>query len=144
MAMRADERLRKRGLKVTAPRLAVLRAVEELAGHPDAAAIAAHARVHLGSVSTQAVYDGLHALEAVGLVRRIQPAGSSARYETRVGDNHHHLICRSCGRTEDVDCVTARAPCLEPTDDHGFVLDEAEVVFWGICAECRTGQRTVA
>src|SRR3954464_2144575 len=136
MAMRADERLRKRGLKVTAPRLAVLRAVEELAGHPDAAAIAAHARVHLGSVSTQAVYDGLHALEAVGLVRRIQPAGSSARYETRVGDNHHHLICRVCERVVDVDCAVGHAPCSTAVDDAGFEIDEAEVVYWGRCPAC--------
>src|SRR3954467_15549627 len=136
MAMRADERLRKRGLKVTAPRLAVLRAVEELAGHPDAAAIAAHARVHLGSVSTQAVYDGLHALEAVGLVRRIQPAGSSARYETRVGDNHHHLICRACGSTVDVDCARGGVPRPPAPAAAGYEVDEAEVIYWGRCPEC--------
>ena len=132
-----DERLRERGLKVTASRLAVLRAVDELGGHPDAGAIATHARGRLGSVSTQAVYDGLHALERAGLLRRIAPAGSPARYETRVGDNHHHLVCRSCGAAEDADCATGEAPCLQPTDDRGFAVDEAEVIFWGLCAACR-------
>src|SRR4051812_11439639 len=104
-----DERLRERGLKVTASRLAVLRAVEELGGHPDAAAIAGNARDRLGSVSTQAIYDGLHTLEGAGLLRRIAPAGGPARYETRVGDNHHHLVCRTCGAAEDVDCVVGQA-----------------------------------
>lgn len=132
-----DQRLRERGLKVTASRLAVLRAVDELGGHPDAAAIAAHARERLGSVSTQAIYDGLHALEAAGLLRRIAPAGSPARYETRVGDNHHHIVCRSCGVAEDVDCTVGEAPCLTPDDDHGFIVDEAEVIFWGLCADCQ-------
>jgi Fur family ferric uptake transcriptional regulator len=131
-----DERLRARGLKVTASRLAVLRAVDELGGHPDAAAIATHARVRLGSVSTQAIYDGLHALESAGLLRRIAPMGSPARYETRVGDNHHHLVCRSCGAAEDVDCSMGEAPCLHPEDDRGFVIDEAEVIYWGLCASC--------
>jgi len=144
MATRPDDLLRDRGLKVTAPRLAVLRAVDELGGHPDAAAIAGHARAHLGSVSTQAIYDGLHALEGVGLVRRIEPAGSPARYETRVGDNHHHLVCRECGRTEDVDCVVGAAPCLEPSDDRGFAVEEAEVVFWGLCPVCREGVAAAA
>jgi Fur family ferric uptake transcriptional regulator len=131
-----DEQLRDRGLKVTASRLALLRAVEELGGHPDASAIARHARDRLGSVSTQAVYDGLHALAGAGLLRRIEPAGSPARYEARVGDNHHHLVCRACGHTEDVDCAVGAAPCLEPSEDRGFVIDEAEVIFWGLCAEC--------
>jgi Fur family ferric uptake transcriptional regulator len=129
--------LRERGLKATAPRLAVLRAVEELGGHPDAGEIAGHARASLGSVSTQAIYDGLHALEAAGLLRRIAPAGSPARYETRVGDNHHHLVCRSCGAAEDVDCAHGAAPCLAPVDDLGFVVDEAEVIYWGLCGDCR-------
>ena len=129
--------LRERGLKATAPRLAVLHAVSELGGHPDAATIAAHARKELGRVSTQAVYDGLHALEAAGLLRRISPAGHPARYETRVGDNHHHLVCRECGAAEDVDCAKGEAPCLHPEDDLGFVIDEAEVIYWGLCAGCR-------
>ena len=137
MATAHDELLRDRGLKVTASRLAVLRAVEELGGHPDAAAIAGHARERLGSVSTQAVYDGLHALSAAGLLRRIEPAGHPARYETRVGDNHHHVVCRNCGMTADVDCATGQTPCLHPSDDHGFALDEAEVIFWGLCRDCR-------
>jgi Fur family ferric uptake transcriptional regulator len=137
MSVAPDELLRDRGLKVTASRLAVLRAVEEIGGHPDAASIAGHARERLGSVSTQAIYDGLHALEAAGLLRRIAPAGSPARYETRVGDNHHHLVCRSCGAAEDVDCAHGEAPCLQPDDDHGFAVDEAEVIFWGLCADCR-------
>ena len=132
-----DERLRASGLKVTASRLALLRAVDELGGHPDASTIAGHARDRLGSVSTQAVYDGLHALSGAGLLRRIEPAGSPVRYESRVGDNHHHLVCRACGHTQDVDCATAAAPCLEPDDDHGFAVDEAEVTFWGLCAACR-------
>jgi Fur family ferric uptake transcriptional regulator len=132
-----DTRLRERGLKVTAPRLAVLGAVDALGGHPDAAEIAEHARAQLGSVSTQAIYDGLHALVDAGLLRRIAPAGSPARYETRVGDNHHHLVCRTCGAAEDVDCAKGEAPCLHPGDDNGFVVDEAEVIYWGLCAACR-------
>ena len=140
MSTAYDERLRERGLKVTASRLAVLRAVDELGGHPDAAAIALHARGRLGSVSTQAIYDGLHALETAGLLRRIAPAGGPARYETRVGDNHHHLVCRVCGAAVDVDCVVGEAACLTPDDDHGFAVDEAEVIFWGLCAACRRAQ----
>ena len=112
MSTAYDERLRSSGLKVTASRLAVLRAVDELGGHPDAGAITVHARERLGSVSTQAVYDGLHALEAAGLLRRIAPAGSPARYETRVGDNHHHLVCRTCGTIVDVDCAVGGQPAL--------------------------------
>lgn len=137
MSLAPEQQLRERGLKVTASRLAVLGAVADLGGHPDAAEIATHARAKLGSVSTQAIYDGLHALEAAGLLRRIAPMGSPARYETRVGDNHHHLVCRSCGAAEDVDCAHGSAPCLTPADDHGFVVDEAEVIFWGLCASCR-------
>jgi Fur family transcriptional regulator, stress-responsive regulator len=135
--MSTRERLRERGLNVTAPRLAVYAAVEELGGHVDAGAIAAAARDRLGSVSTPAVYDILNALTAAGLLRRIQPAGSAARYETRVGDNHHHLVCRSCGVVEDVDCVAGEPPCLHPADDLAFAVDEAEVVFWGKCKCCR-------
>ena len=140
MSATAHELLRERGLKVTAPRLAVLDAVDALGGHPDAAAIAGHARERLGSVSTQAIYDGLHALEGAGLLRRIALAGHPARYETRVGDNHHHLVCRTCGAAEDVDCAKGEAPCLHPEDDNGFVIDEAEVIYWGLCAACRPAQ----
>ena len=128
--------LRGAGLRVTAPRVAVLKA---LAADPHSTAddIASHVRGELGSVSTQAVYDVLRACVGVGLVRRIEPAGSSALYETRAGDNHHHLVCRVCGRVTDVDCVVGAPPCLEPSDLGGFDVDEAEVVFWGTCIECR-------
>jgi Fe2+ or Zn2+ uptake regulation protein len=133
----ASERLRERGLNVTAPRLAVLAAVEKLGGHVDAASIAAAARERLGSVSTPAVYDILNALTEAGLLRRVQPAGSAALYETRVGDNHHHLVCRTCGAIEDVDCVAGQAPCLHPVTDSDFPVDEAEIMFWGQCERCR-------
>jgi len=130
------QRLRDAGLRVTAPRLAVL---EVLADHPHATAdtVARLARVRLGKVSTQAVYDVLAACAAAGLVRRIAPAGSAARFETRTGDNHHHLVCRSCGRATDVDCAVGARPCLTPSDDAGYLLDEAEVLFWGHCPSCR-------
>jgi Fur family transcriptional regulator, stress-responsive regulator len=121
----ARERLRERGLNVTAPRLAVLAVIEELGGHVDAGAIAAAARDRLGSVSTPAVYDILNALTDAGLLRRIQPAGSPARYETRVGDNHHHLVCRTCGGIEDVDCVVGSAPCLHAGANATFPVEEA-------------------
>ncbi|SDH11561.1 Fur family transcriptional regulator, ferric uptake regulator [Rhodococcus triatomae] len=129
-------RLRAAGLRVTAPRVAVL---DEVGRHPhvDADTVASGVRAQIGSVSTQAVYDVLRALTGVGLIRRIEPAGSPARYETRVGDNHHHLVCRSCGSIRDVDCATGRTPCLTPDADHGFLVDEAEVVYWGICPSCR-------
>jgi Fur family transcriptional regulator, stress-responsive regulator len=133
----ARERLRERGLNVTAPRLAVLAAVEQLGGHVDAGAIAAAARDRLGSVSTPAVYDILNALTDAGLLRRIQPAGSPARYETRVGDNHHHLVCRTCGAVEDVECVVGHAPCLHANADAAFPVEEAEITFWGQCERCR-------
>ena len=132
----AKDRLRERGLRVTASRIAVLESVERLGGHVDAATVARAARAALGSVSTQAVYDVLNALTEAELLRRIEPAGSPARYETRVGDNHHHLVCRTCGEVEDVDCVVGEAPCLEPPEDRGFAIDEAEVIFWGRCAAC--------
>ncbi|ASO17881.1 Fur family ferric uptake transcriptional regulator [Actinoalloteichus hoggarensis] len=127
--------LRGVGLRVTAPRLAVL---EWLARHPHSTAeqVATAARSRLGVVSTQAVYDVLRACTDRGLLRRIEPAGHPARFETRTGDNHHHLVCRQCGRTVDVDCVHGDSPCLEPSDTAGFVVDEAEVVFWGRCAPC--------
>lgn len=129
--------LRAVGLRVTAPRVAVLKALAA-APHSTADDVATRAREVLGSVSTQAVYDVLHACVKAGLVRRIEPAGSSARYETRTGDNHHHLVCRVCGTVADVDCAVGQAPCLEPADLDGFAIDEAEVVFWGTCADCRT------
>jgi Fe2+ or Zn2+ uptake regulation protein len=132
--------LRSRGLKATAPRLAVLAAVQALDGHPDADAIAQHARGRLGTLSTQAVYDNLRALADAGLVRRIEPAGSPARYETRVGDNHHHVVCRRCGATADVDCAVGAPPCLEPSSTGGFVVDEAEVTFWGLCPDCQSSE----
>ena len=128
--------LRAAGLRVTGPRRGVLTA---LATHPHstADAVATAVRAELGSVSTQAVYDVLAACVDAGLVRRIEPAGSAARYETRTGDNHHHVVCRSCGRTADVDCTVDERPCLAPSDDAGFVIDEAEIVFWGLCPACR-------
>jgi Fur family ferric uptake transcriptional regulator len=127
--------LRASGLQITAQRLAVFRAVSE---RPHAAADEIHATVttELGAISKQAVYDALAALTDKGLLRRIQPAGSSARYETRAGDNHHHLICRTCGRTIDVDCAVGDTPCLTAADDSGYEIDEAEVVYWGRCPEC--------
>lgn len=131
--------LRAAGLRVTRPRLAVLGAVH---AHPhlDTDALIAAARERLGAVSHQAVYDVLRALTDTGLVRRIQPRGSVARYEARVGDNHHHLVCRECGAIVDVDCAIGAAPCLAPSDDAGFVIDEAEVVYWGRCPACATAR----
>lgn len=134
------QRLRDRGLRLTSQRLAVLAAIEAHPDHPDAATIARAARAQSGSISTQAVYNVLDDLTQAGLIRRIEPAGSPARYETRVADNHHHIVCRSCAATIDVDCVVGHAPCLKPSSRHGFQVDEAEVTFWGICGACR-GQR---
>ncbi len=129
------ELLREAALRVTRPRVAVLSAVFE---HPHASTdtLIEAARVHLPDVSHQAVYDSLHTLTAAGLVRRIQPSGSVARYESRTGDNHHHLICRTCGAIVDVDCAVGSAPCLSALDDHGYAIDEAEVVYWGTCSSC--------
>ncbi|WP_280517361.1 Fur family transcriptional regulator [Catellatospora sp. TT07R-123] len=129
--------LRGAALRVTRPRLAVLSAVHAHP-HADTDAIITAARTGLPEVSHQAVYDSLHALTAAGLVRRIQPSGSPARYESRVGDNHHHMVCRSCGLIADVDCAVGGAPCLTASDDHGFSIDEAEVVYWGLCPGCST------
>jgi Fur family ferric uptake transcriptional regulator len=123
-------------LRVTQPRLAVLAAVHELP-HADTDAILDASRARLGQVSHQAVYDVLRALTAAGLVRRIQPSGSVARYESRVGDNHHHVVCRSCGAIADVDCAVGDIPCLTASEDHGFTIDEAEVVYWGTCPGCK-------
>lgn len=127
--------LRQHGVQVTAQRLAVLRAVADLP-HSTAADIDAAVRTELGTVSLQAVYDALAVLAERGIIRRIQPAGSPARYEGRVGDNHHHLICRSCGRMVDVDCAVGSAPCLTAADTGGYEVDEAEVIYWGRCRDC--------
>jgi Fe2+ or Zn2+ uptake regulation protein len=134
----APQLLRGADLRVTRPRVAVLTAVHEHP-HADTDSIIGVVRTHLGDVSTQAVYDVLRALTDAGLVRRIQPAGSVARYESRVSDNHHHVVCRSCGAIADVDCAVGHAPCLTASDDHGFAIDEAEVVYWGRCPDCTTG-----
>jgi Fur family ferric uptake transcriptional regulator len=117
--------------------MAVLEAVELEGKHQDAEFIVAAARRRVNSLSRQAVYDNLNALVAAGILRRIEPAGRPALYETRVGDNHHHLICRRCHATVDVDCAVGAAPCLQPSEDHGFVIDEAEVVYWGVCPSCQ-------
>ena len=130
-----SEILRERGLRVTAQRLAVLRAVSS-APHVTADAVAQTVRGEIGTVSVQAVYDALAILTEKGLLRRIQPAGSPARYEGRVGDNHHHLVCRVCDRMIDVDCAVGEPPCLTAAEDFGFEIDEAEVVYWGRCPEC--------
>ncbi|MDJ0395419.1 Fur family transcriptional regulator [Rhodococcus sp. G-MC3] len=127
--------LRSVGLRVTGPRVAVLNAVASRP-HSDADDVAAMVRADVGSVSTQAIYDVLRACVNAGLLRRIEPANSAALYETRIGDNHHHLVCRRCRNVVDVDCVIGAAPCFVPSDTQGFVVDEAEVVFWGLCAEC--------
>lgn len=130
-----EDQLRKHGLSVTAQRLAVLRAVST-SPHATADTIAEKVRATIGSISKQAVYDVLGVLSEHGILRRIQPAGSAARYEDRVGDNHHHLVCRRCGITVDVDCATGETPCLQAADDAGFEIDEAEVVYWGTCPDC--------
>jgi Fe2+ or Zn2+ uptake regulation protein len=129
------ELLRSRGIQVTAQRLAVLRAVS-CAPHITADAVADAVRSEIGSISLQSVYDTLGLLVAEGLLRRIQPSGSPARFEARVGDNHHHLICRTCGRLVDVDCAVHAAPCLTPSNGQGYEIDEAEVAYWGRCPEC--------
>jgi Fur family ferric uptake transcriptional regulator len=133
--------LRGAELRVTRPRIAVLTAVHE---HPHADTSSLIEAVHedLADVSLQAVYDVLRALTEAGLVRRIEPAGSVARYESRIDDNHHHVICRSCGAIADVDCATGTTPCLNASEDHGFAIDEAEVIYWGQCPACLTAQST--
>ncbi len=132
--------LRGAALRVTAPRVAVLTAVHEHP-HSDTDSILQRVRGTLGAVSHQAVYDVLRALTDAGLLRRIQPMGSVARYETRVGDNHHHVVCRSCGVIADVECAVGDAPCLTASDDNGFALDEAEVIYWGLSPDCRAAQQ---
>jgi Fur family transcriptional regulator, stress-responsive regulator len=129
--------LKEANLRLTAQRSAVLDAVEFEGKHQDAEFIAAAARRRLGSLSRQAVYDNLNALVAAGIIRRIEPAGRPALYETRVGDNHHHLICRRCQATVDIDCAVGASPCLEPSENHGYLIDEAEVVYWGLCPSCQ-------
>jgi Fur family ferric uptake transcriptional regulator len=130
-----ERMLRAVGLRVTRPRVAVLSALHDHP-HADTDSIIGVVRADLGEVSHQAVYDVLRALTAAGLARRIQPLGSVARYEARVGDNHHHVVCRSCGATADVDCAVGSTPCLTASDDHGFTIDEAEVIYWGRCPGC--------
>ena len=136
-----EQLLRGVALRVTRPRVAVLTAVYEYP-HADTDSIIGVVRKDLGEVSHQAVYDVLRALTAAGLVRRIQPSGSVARYESRVGDNHHHVVCRSCGFLADVDCAVGTTPCLTASDDHGFAIDEAEVIYWGQCLDCSTAPRS--
>ncbi|MER7895530.1 Fur family transcriptional regulator [Streptomyces sp. NPDC096046] len=134
----ADE-LRGAGLRVTAARVALLEAVRD-GDHLGAEAIASEVRGRVGHISVQAVYEGLHALTAAGLIRRLDPPASPALYEGRVGDNHHHLVCRSCGAVADVDCAVGHAPCLTASDDRGFAVDEAEVIYWGLCPTCSTAR----
>ncbi|MEV0383003.1 Fur family transcriptional regulator [Nonomuraea sp. NPDC050643] len=129
------EELRGAGLRVTAARVALLETVRH-GDHLGVEELASGVRDRVGHISLQAVYEALHALTAAGLVRRIEPAGSPARFEGRVGDNHHHIVCRSCGAVADVDCVVGHAPCLHASNDHGFSIDEAEVIFWGRCPDC--------
>jgi Fur family transcriptional regulator, stress-responsive regulator len=130
-----EQMLRGADLRVTRPRLAVLTAVFDLP-HADTGSLIDAVRADLGEVSPQAVYDVLRALTDAGLVRRIEPAGSAARYESRIADNHHHVICRSCGAIADVDCAVGDTPCLTASETHGFTIDEAEVIYWGTCPTC--------
>jgi Fur family ferric uptake transcriptional regulator len=136
--MNAERRLREHGLRATRPRVAALDVLSR-GGHLTADEVRSGITERLGGVSVQATYDVLSVLADVGLVRRIEPAGSPTRYESRAGDNHHHLVCRECGTVVDVDCVVGLAPCLSPADDAGFAVDEAEVTFWGFCPACRRG-----
>jgi Fur family transcriptional regulator, stress-responsive regulator len=129
------QELRGAGLRVTAARVALLETVRG-GDHLDVEALAAGVRGRVGHISLQAVYEALHALTAAGLIRRIEPAASPARFEGRTGDNHHHIVCRACGAVADVDCAVGEVPCLTASDDHGFSIDEAEVIFWGLCPNC--------
>jgi len=135
----ASAELRGAGLRVTAARVALLETVRA-GNHLGIEAITAGVRDRVGHISLQAVYEALHALAAAGLIRRIEPAGGAPRFEGRVGDNHHHVVCRSCGVVADVDCAVGEAPCLTASDDHGFSINEAEVVYWGLCPECSTAR----
>ena len=137
----SEQTLRAAGLRVTRPRVAVLTALQAHP-HADTDSIIATVRRDHGAVSHQAVYDVLRALTDAGLVRRIQPSGSVARYERQTGDNHHHIVCRSCGSIADVDCALGAAPCLTAPDDHGYEIDEAEVIYWGLCRNCSPNPRT--
>lgn len=134
------ELLRRHGIQVTAQRLAVLRAVAARP-HVSADGVAESVRAEIGAISLQSVYDALALLSTAGLLRRIQPSGSPARFETRVADNHHHLICRACGQVVDVDCAAGAAPCLTAADGRGFEIDEAEIAFWGRCPDCQDAAR---
>ncbi|MEU8413257.1 MULTISPECIES: Fur family transcriptional regulator [Amycolatopsis] len=136
-----ERMLRGASLRVTRPRVAVLTAVRDHP-HADTDSIIGAVRTELGEVSHQAIYDVLRALTAAGLVRRIQPSGSVARYESRVGDNHHHVVCRSCGAIADVDCAVGPAPCLTASNDQGFLIEEAEVIYWGLCPDCAIEPRS--
>lgn len=136
------QKLRQAGLRLTSPRRAVLEVLDRPGTHLDAESIVRTARASHPSLSRQAVYDNLNALVNAHVLRRIEPAGSPSLYETRVGDNHHHLLCRVCRTTVDVDCVVGHAPCLQPSQDHGYVVDEAEVLFWGICPRCQSQSKT--
>jgi len=135
----AAQELRGAGLRVTAARVALLETVGE-GDHLGVEAITSGVRDRIGHVSLQAVYEALHALTAAGLVRRIEPAGGPPRFEGRTGDNHHHVVCRSCGAVADVDCAVGEAPCLTASDDQGFLIDEAEVTYWGWCPDCSTAR----
>lgn len=135
-----EQLLRSHGLRVTRPRLAVLDVLTQ-GGHLEVDDITRQVRQRLDTVSTQAVYDILGALSRVGLARRLEPAGSPARFEARVGDNHHHIVCRTCGMIADVDCAVGERPCLDPGAGHGFEVDEAEVTFWGVCPACQQRRR---
>ena len=137
------EELRGAGLRVTAARVALLETVRD-GDHLGVDALTAGVRDRVGHISLQAMYGALHALTAAGLVRRIEPAGSPARFEGRVGDNHHHVVCRSCGVVADVDCAAGQAPCLTASDGHGFSIDEAEVIYWGLCPDCSTARSSAA
>lgn len=140
--MSAD-RLRQAGVQVTAQRLAVLQAVSSQP-HVTADGVSEAVREHIGAISRQSVYDALGVMVDKGIIRRIQPAGSPARYEDRVNDNHHHLICRECQSLEDVDCAVGYTPCLTANDDHGYAIDEAEVIYWGLCPKCLSTRSTTA
>jgi Fe2+ or Zn2+ uptake regulation protein len=140
-----ESRLRDAGLRVTAPRLAVLRVLAESQDHPRVDQVIERVRSSGVPISTQAAYDVCEALHRVALAARIELAGGPVRYEARVGDNHHHMVCRRCGHTVDVDCATGEAPCLQPADAHGFAVEQAEVTYWGLCPSCqRTNERTRA
>ena len=137
--MSESDLLRAHGIPVTAQRIAVIKAVGRRS-HATADEIVEEVKREIGAISRQAVYNVLSLLSDKGILRRTQPAGSPARYEDRVGDNHHHLVCRTCGRTENVDCAVGYTPCLQAAEDHGYLINEAEVIYWGYCPECRKEQ----